>query len=95
MSNKLKKINEAWLGLDTIEDNMFNPMAIIKPSENDFHLRLAWLMSRPEYLPFTASKILNTQLLPSQALIINELWERKFPMLISSRGFGKSFQLAL
>ena len=95
MSNKLKKINEAWLGLDTIEDNMFNPMAIIKPSENDFHLRLAWLMSRPEYLPFTASKILNTQLLPSQALIINELWERKFPMLIASRGFGKSFQLAL
>ncbi len=93
--NKLKTINEAWLGLDVPEERLFNPMSILKSSEDDFYLKLAWLMSRPEYLSFTASKILNTQLLPSQALIINELWNRKFPMLIASRGFGKSFQLAL
>lgn len=94
MKTQLKNINEAWLGLDSIDDNLFNPMAILKPSEDDFHLKLAYLMSRPEYLSFFAHHILNIQLLPSQGLILKELWERKFPMLIASRGFGKSFKLA-
>jgi hypothetical protein len=91
---KFKNIDEAWLGLDTIDADLFNPMAIVRPSEDDFHMRLAWLMSRPEYLSFFTHHILNIQLLPSQSLIIKELWERKFPMLIASRGFGKSFKLA-
>jgi hypothetical protein len=94
MKNNLKHIDEAWLGLDTLDADVFNPMSLIKPSDEDFHLRLAWLMSRPDYLSFFAQHILNIQLLPSQGLIIKELWERKFPMLIASRGFGKSFKLA-
>ena len=93
--SKLKNIDEAWLGLDLVDTDLFNPTSILHSSEDDFHLRLTWLMSRPEYLSFTCSHLLNTQLLPSQALIINELWNRKFPLLIASRGFGKSFQLAL
>lgn len=93
--NKLKKIDEAWLGLDVIDTDLFNPMSLLYGVEDDFHLKLSWLMSRPEYLSFTCNKLLNTQLLPSQALIIDELWNRKFPLLIASRGFGKSFQLAL
>lgn len=93
--SKLKKIDEAWLGLDVVDTELFNPASILHTNEDDFHLRLSWLMSRPDYLSFTCSQILNTQLLPSQALIISELWDRKFPLLIASRGFGKSFQLAL
>lgn len=91
----LKKIDEAWLGLDVIDTDLFNPMSFLHGAEDDFHLRLSWLMSRPEYLSFTTNHLLNTQLLPSQSLIIDELWNRKFPLLIASRGFGKSFQLAL
>jgi hypothetical protein len=91
----LKKIDEAWLGLDVIDTDLFNPMSFLYGADDDFHLRLSWLMSRPEYLSFTANCLLNTQLLPSQALIIDEIWNRKFPLLIASRGFGKSFQLAL
>ena len=30
-----------------------------------------------------------------QSLIIDELWRRKFPMLVGSRGLGKSFKLSL
>lgn len=93
--SELKKIDEAWLGLDTIEADIFNPMSILKPSEEDFHLKLAWLMTRPEYMSFLCQHILNVQLLPSQALVLNEVWTRKFPMLIASRGFGKSFMLSL
>ena len=95
MANNLKNIDEAWLGLDNIEADVFNPMSILKPSEDDFHLKLTWLMSRPEYMCFFCNHILNIQLLPSQSLIINELWKRKFPMLIGSRGLGKSFKLSL
>ena len=93
--SELKKIDEAWLGLDTMEADIFNPMSILKPSEDDFHLKLAWLMTRPEYLSFFCHEILNVQLLPSQALVLDEIWNRKFPMLIASRGFGKSFMLSL
>ena len=93
--NHLKNIDEAWLGLDNVGVEIFNPMSLLKPSDEDFHLKLAYIMTRPEYLSFITSKILNIQLLPLQSLILNELWERKFPMLIATRGGGKSFILAL
>lgn len=94
-STKLKNIDEAWLGLDFVDSNLFNPMSLASPIDDDFHLKLAWLMTRPEYLSFLTQHILNIQLLPSQALFLHEIWERKFPMLIASRGFGKSFMLSL
>lgn len=93
--DKLKVIDEAWLGLDVIDTDIFNPMSILNSSDDDFHLKLSWLMSRPEYFSFLCHQVLNIQLLPSQSLIIHELWNRKFPMLVGSRGLGKSFKLAL
>lgn len=93
--SKLKTIDEAWLGLDSIETEFFNPMSILSVSDDDFNLKLAWLMTRPEYLSFITNEILNIQLLPSQSLFLKEIWNRKFPMLIASRGFGKSFMLSL
>lgn len=93
---KLKQIDEAWLGLDLPESQkIFNPSALLNSQEEDYHLRLSWLMTQPEYLSFLCKHILNVQLLPSQALMLNELWSRKFPILIASRGFGKSFMLSL
>jgi hypothetical protein len=93
--NTLKNIDEAWLGLDDIETELFNPMSMLNPMQDDFNLKLAFLMTRPEYLSFICKEVLNVQLLPSQALFLREIWNRKFPMLIASRGFGKSFMLSL
>ena len=93
--NKIKKIDEAWLGLDDIDIELFNPMSIVSANDDDFKLKLAWLMTRPEYLSFITKHILNIQLLQSQSLFLCEIWNRKFPMLIASRGFGKSFMLSL
>ena len=93
--SKLKTIDEAWLGLDSAETDFFNPMSILTASDDDFNIKLAWLMTRPEYLSFITREILNIQLLPSQSLFLREIWNRKFPMLIASRGFGKSFMLSL
>lgn len=86
----LRKIEDAWLGLDIEDDNVFNPMSILKLDDDDFHLKLTWLLSNPEYFSFLCKHILNIQIIPSQALILHEMWHRKFPMLIASRGFGKA-----
>jgi len=95
MNKKLKQIDEAWLKIDVDEKTLFNPTSILNSSDEDFHLKLTWLMTRPEYFSFLVKQVFNIQLLPSQALILYELWNRKFPMLIASRGFGKSFMLSL
>ncbi|OUV76352.1 MAG: hypothetical protein CBC91_06445 [Rickettsiales bacterium TMED131] len=92
---EIKTIDEAWLGLDSVETDFFNPMSILNVHDDDFNMKLAWLMTRPEYLSFITNHILNVQLLPSQSLFLKEIWDRKFPMLIASRGFGKSFMLSL
>ena len=93
--SELKTIDDAWLSIDVDEDHLLNPMSILKTSDEDFHLKLSYLMTRPEYFSFICKHILNIQILPSQALMLYEMWNRKFPMLIASRGFGKSFMLSL
>jgi hypothetical protein len=93
---KTREIDEAWLGLSEIETSkIINPADILRASDDEYHLKLSWLMTQPEYFSFLCKHILNVQLLPSQALMLQEMWDRKFPMLIASRGFGKSYMLSL
>ena len=49
---EIKTIDEAWLGLDSVETDFFNPMSILNVHDDDFNMKLAWLMTRPEYLSF-------------------------------------------
>ena len=65
MSKELKQIDEAWLKIDVDENSLFDPTSILKSSEDDFHLKLTWLMTRPEYFSFLVKQIFNIQLLPS------------------------------
>jgi len=96
MSNNLKNIDEAWLNLDDVKkEDLINPFEMVSFNDEDYHLRLIWLMTRPEYFSFLCKHIFNINILPSQALFLCEMWNRKFPMLIASRGFGKSFILSL
>lgn len=91
-----KAISEAWLRIGPIDESkLFNPMDFVTKDDSDFNTRLAYLMSKPEYFSFICKEILNIQLLPTQCLFLEEMWIRKFPMLIATRGFGKSFGLAL
>ena len=94
--SELKTIEDAWLNIDVDESEIFNPLEYIhRPSDEDFHLRLTWLLTQPEYFSFVCKQIFNIDILPMQALILHEMWNRKFPMLIGSRGLGKSFILSL
>ena len=93
--SELKKIEDAWLGLDIKDEDVFNPISTIDIRDDKFYLKMIWLMSRPEYFSFLCKHILNIDLLPVQCLILTEMWNRKFPMLVATRGFGKSFILSL
>ena len=97
MTNNTSKIENAWLGIDVDESELFNPMEFIINGANrdDLLERIAWLMVRPEYFSFVCKYILNIELLPFQSLLLYEMWNRKFPMLIGSRGMGKSFILSV
>jgi hypothetical protein len=91
-------LDDAWLGIDVDESTLFNPMDFVMDSggDNDQLLhRLSWLMMRPEYFSFACKYILNIELSPFQSLLLHEMWNRKFPMLVGSRGMGKSFILSV
>lgn len=49
----------------------------------------------PYNFPFTCEHIFNVKIFPFQNLLLRELWFRTFPMLIATRGGGKSYILAL
>jgi len=92
-SDSIKEINDAWLNLDVDESKIINPFSL--QTEEDFTTKLTWLMANPEYFSFICKELLSIDILPTQALMLREMWGRKFPMLIASRGFGKSFMLSV
>lgn len=88
-------IKDAWLNLNQVirDEDVINPIDLIPKDQID--LGIAWLFQQPEYFSFICKYVFNIELLPTQAMMLEELWNRKFPMLIASRGFGKSFMLSL
>lgn len=95
--NAIDWVKYAWLGLGDINQiSRSNPL--IKRTEKDVE-QPGWsqikLMRNPDYVAFTSKMLLDIQLLPEQSIILSELWTHPFPMYVASRGFGKSFLLAL
>lgn len=90
-------VKDAWLNLGNLHGlEIENPL--INRSREDIEnpgLLEMRLMRNPDYLQFAAKVLLDIDLLPIQAVILEELWWRPFPMYIASRGFGKSFMLAV
>jgi hypothetical protein len=90
------KLAEAYLGIITNDETIFNPLANIPPFINDkFSEYVCHLMSDPDYFYFLMRYILQIDTWPQQALMIKEMYTHRFPMLIGSRGLGKSYMLAV
>lgn len=91
-----KVLAEAYMNIYVDEKKMFNPLLnmpqYFEESPQGYY---AYLMMQPEYFHFLCREILGIDLLPIQCAILRELWRRKFPMLIGSRGLGKSFILSI
>lgn len=96
-SEVIREINNAWLNLNGVDDRyIINPFERLRVDEPDeFYKRLTCLFVNPDYFSFVCKHVLNIDLLPMQALILKEMWSRKFPMLVGSRGLGKTFILSL
>lgn len=75
---------------------LHNPFAnMTRDNLDDFAKYVLSLMRKPEYFYFTCKYVLNIRLMPFQCVILQEMWRHPFPMLIGSRGMGKSFILGL
>jgi hypothetical protein len=89
-------VKNAWLNLTQEEyEGSFNTYDFMLNGSEDFHYRLSYIMSNPEYFSFTVKSVLGIELLPIQCAILEEIWKRKFPMLIATRGFSKSYMLSI
>jgi len=89
-------IDDAWLGLDIREEEIFNPIKDIPEFfHEEPHLFLTWVMSRPEYISLFCKEVMNVTIFPLQALMLYELWHHKFPILLGSRGLSKTYTIAL
>ena len=101
MSGKLSKeliqeLNNAWLNIDVDDRYVINPFErLVTDDPDEFYKRLTCLFINPDYFSFICKHVLNIDLLPMQALILKEMWNKKFPMLVGSRGLGKTFILSL
>jgi len=83
-------------GDDLKEAKIRNPLHDLNDWEKEnYHLHVLRIMRNPEYIHWTVKNLLNIDLLPEQCVILQELWTKAFPMYIASRGFGKSFLLAV
>ena len=91
-----KKISEAYLGVLANDKTLFNPFEKIPAVAGDkFAEYVTYIMSQPEYFYFIIKYIFGMETFPQQALILKELYTHKFPLLIGTRGLGKSVSLAL
>lgn len=89
-----KMLDEAYMNIMVDEKKLVNPLEWPKECADEPHKWIVYVMSRPEYFWFFAKEIMNLDLYPFQCIILKELWNKRFPMLIGSRGMSKTFLLA-
>ena len=97
-SNEKQIFEDAWLGLGDLSKIIIpsNPMINrVKEDIENPDLHLMRLLRNPRYLGSTCKLLFDIELHPIQVAILQEFWIRSFPMYIASRGWGKSFLLAL
>ena len=90
--------DNAWLGLGDLSKLTIDQNLMINRSDKDIEipdLHLLRILRNPKYIGSTCKLLFNIELHPIQVAIIQEFWIRAFPMYIASRGWGKSFLLAL
>ena len=89
-------LDDAYLNINIDERKIFNPLLRFPPFvEENPQSYILYLLGQPEYFSFLCKEILNVELLPFQGVVLKNLWNHRFPMLVCSRGFSKTFMLAV
>jgi len=98
MNTKKNLYDDAWLGLGDLSKIEISENLMINRNRQDIEkpdAHLLRILKNPKYFAATAKLLLGIELHPIQVAVLQEFWDRPFPMFIASRGFGKSFTLAL
>lgn len=94
----LTTYDDAWLGLGNLNDLVIENNPMVGRTKEDIEnpdLHLLRLLRNPQYFGSTCKLLFDIELHPIQIAILQEFWIRPFPMFVASRGFGKSFLMAL
>jgi len=91
----IQAIKDAWLEVDFTDVDLPDPFESLYSSDEDFIKRFVYLLSQPENFHILCKYIFNIELPPIQNVILQEVWNKRFPMLCGSRGLGKTFLLSL
>jgi hypothetical protein len=92
------QFEDEWLGLGDLSRLKIDNNSMICRSKEDIEkpdVHLVRLLKKPRYIGSMCKMLFNIELHPIQMLILQEFQVRPFPMYIASRGWGKSFLLAL
>lgn len=99
VKNKLiTTFDDSWLGLGDLSSLTIEKNPLFGRTKEDIEnpdLHLLRLLRNPKYFGTTAKLLFGIELHPIQVAILQEFWIRPFPMYVASRGFGKSFLMAL
>lgn len=98
MDKKIVTYDDAWLDLGDLSQIIIPVNRMIGRNKEDIEnpdLHLLRLLRDPKYFGTTAKLLFDVELHPIQIAILQEFWIRPFPMFVASRGFGKSFLMAL
>jgi hypothetical protein len=89
-------LSEAFMNIKVKDNEIWNPLTSFpKECADNPHLYILYLLTQPEYFAFAAKEILNIELLPFQCTILETMWNHRFPMMIATRGMGKTFIMAV
>ena len=91
-------LQESYLGLgDTRGLKVENSLTTGRDewAVNNPVLELTRHLRNPDNFSWTCKHLLNIDLLPFQVVILKELWTKTFPMLVATRGGGKTWILSL
>ena len=96
--NPNQTFDDAWLGLGDLSKIVIPNNPMINRTEEEIEnpdMHLMKLLRDPNNVGATCKLLFNIELHPMQCVILQEFWHRPFPMYIASRGWGKSFLMAL
>jgi len=96
--NPNQTFDDAWLGLGDLSKIVIPENPMIHRTEEEIEnpdMHLMKLLRDPKNVGATCKLLFNIELHPMQCVILQEFWHRPFPMYIASRGWGKSFLMAL
>lgn len=92
-----RELELAWLNPDELDlEDLDNPLQINTIFEDNHpHIHMINIMRKPENFYLTCKILFGIELHPFQQVILHELWTKKFPVILASRGASKSWLLAL